>query len=713
MSRSSCLRILVLTPWQAAIRAQVLRWPLNLALAVVGAFFLAAPVPAANPYVWQRWEKEIQTTSSVASPYWNVKLCVQYTSPTGVVYSGFGFWNRVSGGTHYFKMRAAFPEAGTWSWAIRPTLETGCVSDTLFPANLRSDTMQIDPYPSTGTNPLYKNGPLEVNTAGITALRYLRHRDGTPFFWQGDTTWFGPYLASLIPPVPPSTAYTGDWATYVDGRLGQGFTVIQISVPIGAASMPADLNGDAAFLPSNCQSLSAPYGPPGPSCYWNSAFWDDLDARIKLANDQGLVVVLIGVFKRLIEGGSGGQPWPRLEDSVLYARNVAARYGGDHVIFSPGFDGFPSNRNHFSGVPANCFASNPDLLNAALPASCLDGANSTTNLACRARCVGQKLRTTTQGLPARALLTHHLGGGCSNTPAGQVCTSDYWYQQFQKESWLDFTLFQSGQGGGNVQLVTQRARERPLRLYTYSAATVPTKPNVNGEAIYAGNPGTDPYTAARARQAAYHSMLSGAFGYTLGVNGTWDWTNYQSGLANAVSTQIRYLGNLFRSLPWQRLAPDPTRILNQPADPCDFCPTCTTAPPGCLNTGDYLLPNKCTLNGYTCQNQPFKMALASDTGDASGAKLFALVYVPGNAANPSAVSVQINTGNWTSYANWQRRWFDPRLGCTRNSGTGTGAGQCQQSGDTLTCKPPDGSQDWVLRLRHLSVVTPVTLPVCS
>ena len=59
-----------------------------------------------------------------------------------------------------------------------------------------SDTANRDLHNKTGTvnisgykgnNPLFQHGPLRTSSD----KRHFEHDDGTPFFWLGDTWWFG------------------------------------------------------------------------------------------------------------------------------------------------------------------------------------------------------------------------------------------------------------------------------------------------------------------------------------------------------------------------------------------------------------------------------------------------------------------------------------------------------------------------------------------
>ena len=282
------------------------------------------------------------------------------------------------------------------------------------------------------------------------------------------------------------------------------------------------------------------------------------------------------------------------------------------------------------------------------------------------------MKSATGAEPGRPLLTNHSGGACKGE---NPCRSDVYNQKLQKETWLDFVLFQSGQASEaanatqQLQMVVERARERPQNLKDNVAT--PVKPNVNGEGIYDVANGL--YNADLALQVGYRSMLSSAFGYTVGVGGIWDWTNpVASGVLNSASSvRMQYLGNLFRSLPWQRLNADPGRILNQPTDPCPYPP-----PDLCYNNSGLC----------SCVNHHLMKGFATDS---SGQ--FAIAYQPAGST-----SVQFSTTGLSNFGSFQFFWFDTRLGCVRSASAVCAANDC-------TFLSPDSTKDWLLVMKLASV----------
>ena len=120
-------------------------------------------------------------------------------------------------------------------------------------------------------------------------------------------------------------------------------------------------------------------------------------------------------------------------------------------------------------------------------------------------------------------------------------------------------MYQSGHNGGDHARQSARATGMPVEIL----GLTPRKPIVNGEAIYEGDLGG----AYDVRRTAWLSFLSGAVGYTAGINEIYAWQEDAVAQMNLPSSeQIALLARLLRALPWWKLAPAPERILNQPKD---------------------------------------------------------------------------------------------------------------------------------------------------
>lgn len=600
----------------------------------------------------QRWEQTI--TTNTMFNWTTAKVCVQYTSPSSQIFTGAGFWDS-RGGTDVFKLRAAFNETGNWNWTL--LYDAGCVQA----ANITSGTGGTINVTSDVTgNPIYAQGPIRVNGTG----RYLvSSGNSTPFHWIGDTAWGGPHRST-----------SANWTSYLSNRLGKGYSVIQVAVPTANGATSHVENGAAPFYDplggTGCNT-----GPlPRAACLPNPNFWSAWDNRVNAINSSQMLATIIGLYKRTDESAA----WPTIADSQGYARFVAARVAGNYTTLAPGFDELPN-------VAVGDFTTN---CNVTLPGS--------ENQACRARSIGTAikqailLQTTINasprtGTPLSALVTHHIGGGCPSGGDGtDSCTADLWLSTFENESWLDFSLVQSGQGancsGTQENCIALRSSKRMLRLYNAGAV----KPVVNGEAIYDnnGSPNAN-YGEMRARQSAFNTLLSGGVGFTHGVGGTWDWGGYFTGrtvaqsLAAPSATQIGKLRAAFSTLPWQRLVPD-----------------CQSWGAACSDIKN---------NEQTSSAASLKRMYASDS---SGQ--FAVAYLPVGVSNSSLL---LNLDNLPGFTNaggttWRTHWYNPRAGCTCT------ANAVLSSGTTWSFNRPNSTVDWGLIIRNSTSIPTLGVGAC-
>jgi len=419
-----------------------------------------AEPPAPSVTQWKRWEQALTSTQSYTNPYAEVVLRVTYDGPNGRQLKTYGFWD----GGDVFKIRCAFPEPGAWSW------HTECSDTANTGLHNQSGTVNVAAY--AGTNLLYQRGFLRVSPNG----RYLTYGDGTPFFWLGDTGWAG-----------PNKATDSGWQTYVDNRLAKGFTVSQIAIaPTWSGS--TDSEGNTPFIGSGVAQ-------------WNPVYWQNYEQKVQYANDRGLVLFMVGLMCPTYE-------FPTFEEAQIFARNVAARFYGNFIMFSPAFD---DAIDEFPGL--------------------MEG-------------TGRTLRDATKV----HLLSNHFG----TRPVEE---------NLHNEPWLSFDMFQSGhnswRGDQQIYYVTSRAREMPL----YLRALSPPKPSVNGEAIYELSTSA---TAQLIRQTAYLTLFSGGAGYTYGASGLWSWSStWASRMDLPAAYDMGHIRALYDSIDWWRLAPAHGLIENQ------------------------------------------------------------------------------------------------------------------------------------------------------
>jgi len=232
----------------------------------------------------------LTSTRNYDNPYADVTLRVSYVGPGGRTLRTYGFWD----GGDTFRIRCAFPVAGTWQW------ETEC-SDAANPG-LHRQRGTVDVLPYRGDSLLYRRGFLKVSDN----RRYLVYADGAPFPWVGDTAW-----------AVPQRATDEEWVAYLTDRTAKHFTLIQVA-PAPKWAGDGDRGGERPFTDEACSQ-------------WNPAYWQSFEQKVQRANEAGLVVLMVGLMEPV-------QRYPEANKACLFARNIVARLFGNLVIFSPSFD---------------------------------------------------------------------------------------------------------------------------------------------------------------------------------------------------------------------------------------------------------------------------------------------------------------------------------------------------------------------------------------
>jgi hypothetical protein len=534
-------------------------------------FALAAPLRADNcgatagatlgagALQWRKWELPLTSTNDYfgsdgkGNPQRDLVLQVTFTQcvvPGLVQYQARGFWYGLAADgqtldNHAFRVRMALPQ-GTWQWVLSCSMQSGavhplpdCSQDSGF-LN-RKGRFEIGPSPTNSTdNFLYKNGFLQKSGDN----RYLIAGPATPnykrFFWLGDTAWNANLLMTY-----------GDWQAYINNRssptvgTGSQFSVVQMAIaPKKIGSMDRSLNPPFDPTGPNCSGDG-----PGPCFRWNPKFWKNVDDKIDYANQKGIVVLLASFIEPLSKSAMVGTSavGTATGEAKIFAQSVAARYSGNFVIYSPGFDN--TLQDNFSIIDA----------------------------------VGSVLGDNSPTWTPRQLVTNHSAGG---SPVS------YYSTYLQNQTWLSFELYQSGTPGANQSDELLQTTDRASSMATSLLGFIPTKPIINGEAVYPGqqslNDWLPNHTPYRARQTAYYSMLSGAMGYTMGTCGVVDWGvggglagcnnspawNWLSQDPTLTAKTMKAMKSIFQSIYWESLRPEPSRIQlltnpNQPAFTAD------------------------------------------------------------------------------------------------------------------------------------------------
>lgn len=436
---------------------------------------------AAPPHAWQRWEQVLTSTRTYDNPDADVTLRVTYTGPGDRTIRAYGFWD---GGDAY-RIRCAFPVPGTWSW------QTECADASNSGLHQQRGQVEVAGYP--GDHPLYQHGFLKVSDN----RRHLAFADGTPFLWMGDTAWAAPHRAS-----------DNEWEAYLADRRAKHFTVIQVA-PAPEWAGATNRQGQRPFTDKACSQ-------------WNPAYWQAFEHKVQRANEEGFVVMLVGLMEPV-------HRYPEPAQARLFARNIIGRLFGNFVVFSPSFD------------------------SAVMPL---------------AHEVGRAAREAT----TVHLITQHPG-----TPWNQPTPtfSDEYYDQ----PYLDIAAVQTGHNGGHLDWCAHHAIEWVLHLYRHE----PHKPVINLEAMYDAQ-GEKDWRAVDARGLGWRTWLSGGFGYTYGAGdlppkvprgsgAIWKWVTdpekydyWQKALQWESARQMQYLHDFLAGIEWWRLEPAHELIRNQPAE---------------------------------------------------------------------------------------------------------------------------------------------------
>lgn len=368
----------------------------------------------------------------------------------------------------------------------------------------RSPLAQASGRPSVALN----HGDLMVSAN----KRGLQHKDGTPFFYLGDTAW------ELF-----HRADREEAAHYLENRRQKGFTVIQaVALSELDGLRTANAYGD---LPLQNMDPGRPEVTPGnnPDIAEEYDYWDHVDFIIDTAAAKGIYIGLL----------------PTWGDKVLQVS-----WGVGPVVFTE------ENARAYGRWLAERYKNRPNII------WILGGDRPVEYEGKSVLSIWRAMAEGVRSLDKRHLITFHPWGGSS---------SSRWLQQ---ESWLDFNMLQSGHGQrdlANGLLVRSDYAQRPVKPCLDGEARYEDHP-INWKPE---NGWFDDYDV---RQAAYWNLFSGGFGHTYGNHNVWQlyepgrqpvssaryyW--YES-LDPAGAFQMQYVRHLIESRPMLERVPDQSLI---------------------------------------------------------------------------------------------------------------------------------------------------------
>lgn len=207
---------------------------------------------------------ELTFTSSreYANAYADADLDVVFSGPGGDERRVPAFW----AGDNLWKVRFAPATVGAYSY------RTIC-SDTIN-NGLHGVSGAFETVPYDGKNPQCVHGRVQASAD----KRRLQHADGTPFFWLGDTWWFG--LCNRL-------RWPDDFQRLTADRAQKGFNVVQI-----VAGLYPDV--PPTFDPRGANEAGYPLGLDFNTI--NPAYFDHADLKIAYLAQRGLMPAIVGCW---------------------------------------------------------------------------------------------------------------------------------------------------------------------------------------------------------------------------------------------------------------------------------------------------------------------------------------------------------------------------------------------------------------------------------
>lgn len=437
-----------------------------------------------------KWHKyELSFTSSVAyeNPIQDVRSFeVAFTSPSGNQKTINGFWD---GGDVW---RARFMPFETGKW----TFETKC-SDTKN-TGLNNQKGAFICKPNTDQKDIYKHGPI-INPPGTY---YLKHADGAPFFWLACTAWNGAMKST-----------DSEWDKYLQQRSSNNYSAIQL---VTTEFRGCDKNAEGLVAIRGCGRISI-----------NPEFFKRIDRKIDKVNEYGLVAAPVILWALPVAAGKELSPGYYLPDdqAILLAKYIVARYGGNHVVWILGGDGF-----------------------------------YTGNYEQRWKTIGRAVFDGTH----QGIATLHPSG---TSWIGEV---------YKDEPWLSIIGYQSSHSNseGTVNWITKGPMSKMW-------AHLPARPLINLEPNYEQI--FFRITDKDVRNASYWSIFATPIaGVTYGANGIWPWLregeqilNHEDATGTSSwdvsinfpgSIQMGYLAQFIKRFAWWDFYPAQDLLVNQPGD---------------------------------------------------------------------------------------------------------------------------------------------------
>ena len=236
-------------------------------------------------------ELSFQSGKRYADPFNEATLDVVFTDPGGEERRVPAFW---AGGGEW-RARYAPEKVGKHRY------RTLCSDESNAELHGRQGALEVRPY--EGASALLKRGRLRV----ADDRRHLEHLDGTPFFWLGDTWWFG--LVTRL-------TWPADFQRLTADRVAKGFSLVQLVAGLYPDVYQFDARGaNEAGFPWTEEYRAV-----------NPAYFDMMDLRIEWLVRSGIVPCIVGAWGYYIK-------YAGPEVMKKHWRNLVARYGAYPVVW--------------------------------------------------------------------------------------------------------------------------------------------------------------------------------------------------------------------------------------------------------------------------------------------------------------------------------------------------------------------------------------------
>ena len=424
-----------------------------------------------------------------------VDVDVHFTGPEGQQWQVPAFWT----GENEFRVRFAAPDPGEYTW------RSTCSNPDDSGLGGSEGQLVITPY--MGDVELFRHGRLRT----AANRRTLEHRDGTPFFWLGDTWWMG--LTTRL-------KWPEEFRELALDRMRKGFNLIQIV----CGPLPDFDAASASWHPQ--QANEGGFSWEEGWARINPAFYEFADLRLEYLIRHGLMPCIVGMWGFYL-------PWMSLNNVRRHWRYLVARYGAYPVVW--------------------CLAGEVNMLTYSLHAGFRsDGRHSpdfSVHRALQEESWTEIARYVKDLDPFANILTAH-----PSSPDSRAMLHD--------EEPLDLDMLQTGHGG-------YYSMARTVELTRNAVELKPPMPVVNGEPSYEGIMGGSKDEVQRF--LFWASISCGACGHTYGAQGIWAMSSRDEPFVGTTNSWgegffqdvMHYPGSLhvgigrrfFLRYPWWRLRP--------------------------------------------------------------------------------------------------------------------------------------------------------------